>query len=407
MWEWEEPEQQQEDPRERIIALAERFARKEGFASAWTNYNRYPNFIQKISQHTQYNMSPYRVNAATIPIMETNDPAARRAAQPTPEAVCDFALVLAIDEGVEDEAKLASLRRPENPPAPDGGTQPYGWAAKYKEKARIALAERMAPGELEILYESPPNPFQEQPRKREKKNKYPPAPVPTWEEVVEFAKVLAMDEGNMNRNFLRLIRWTSGERLKMTGKTFARHFHAAMAYRDRARQLLTERMALDHLWHMRRLRREALWKKQRARRRTIRLFRQKSQTPPPCRQPFLSGAVRPRAPDPPPTEPIRLEEVSGKYHKRRIRETILIHAGGGQRPGALRQRSLWNPLPQCNAPLLDNRRVHTGPPPCGGNRPCGASPPLRGSRARSNSQQTLFLSCKCFFSLAHSINYKK
>ncbi len=34
--------------------------------------------------------------------------------------------------------------------------------------------------------------------------------------------------------------------------------------------------------------------------------------------------------------------------------------------------------------------------PCGGNRPCGASPPLRCCRARSNSQQRFFLPCECF-----------
>ncbi len=288
--------------------------------------------------------------------METNEPAARRAAQPTDKEVCDFALVLAIDEGVEDEAKLASLRWQENAPAPDGAAQPYGWAAQYKEKARIALAERMAQSEVEILYESPPNPFKEQQRKREKKNRYPPAPVPTWEEVVEFAKVLAVDEGNVNRNCIRLIRWTPGERLKMTRKTFARHLQTALAYRDKARQLLTERMELDHLWLMRRLRRAALWKKQQKRRRTIQLFRQKSKAsdrlPPPRRPSFLSGGVRPRAPDPP--NPNRPAEASENRRKRRIRETNLIYAGGGQRPGALRQRSLWNPLPKCATPLLDN-----------------------------------------------------
>ena len=303
--------------------------------------------------------------------METNEPAARCAAQPTDKEVCDFALVLAIDEGVEDEAKLAALRWSENAPAPDGGAQPYGWAAKYKEKARIALAERMAPGELEILYDSPPGSFgvkqgkaakqekQRKRRKKRKKSKYPPAPFPTWDEVVEFAKVLAVDDGNVNRNCMRLIKWTPGERLKMTRKTFARHLRTALAYRDKARQLLTERMELDHLWLMRRLRREALWKKQQKRRWTIQLFRQKSKpcgsSQPSRSQPFLSGSVRPCAPDPP--ESIRPAEASASRRKRRIRETILTYAGGGQRPGALRQRSLWNPLPQCNDPILDNRRV--------------------------------------------------
>ena len=41
MWEWEEAEQPPEDPREQIIALAERLARKKGFAPSWISYPKW------------------------------------------------------------------------------------------------------------------------------------------------------------------------------------------------------------------------------------------------------------------------------------------------------------------------------------------------------------------------------
>ncbi len=90
------------------------------------------------------------MNAATIASMEPIERA--QAPAPTHQEVCDFALVLAIDAGIEDRAKLAFLHWPENAPPPAGELHACEWAMKYREEARIALTERMNPGELEILY---------------------------------------------------------------------------------------------------------------------------------------------------------------------------------------------------------------------------------------------------------------
>ena len=73
---------------------------------------------------------------------------------PTHQEVCDFALALALDQGVEDRAKLDLLHWPENAPPPAGELYTYEWAMEFREKARIALTERMNPeGEMEILYD--------------------------------------------------------------------------------------------------------------------------------------------------------------------------------------------------------------------------------------------------------------
>ncbi len=59
------------------------------------------------------------------------------------------------------------------------------------------------------------------------KFKKTPAPKPTHAEVCEFAKVLAFDAGDSNRNCIRLITWRAGEALKMTGKTFGKYLPIA------------------------------------------------------------------------------------------------------------------------------------------------------------------------------------
>ncbi len=260
---------------------------------------------------------------------------------PTHKEVCDFALALALDEGVEDRAKLDLLHWPENAPPPAGELYTYEWAMEFREKARIALTERMNPeGEMEILYDCLDPRFAV--KRKRKKSRYPPAPTPTWEATVEFARVLAIDAGEVNRHLLRLIGWTTGQRLKMPGKTFGKYLPRAMACFDRAWTLLAERMKLDHRWRLRRLHREKLRKRQKAYRWTRHPQRK------PVTRPFflrkerarprpLQSARASRAQDPP-CLPLPVET-----------EILLFSPGGGHRPGALRQRSLRNPLPQCAA----------------------------------------------------------
>ncbi|MDR1745569.1 MAG: hypothetical protein LBS30_07445, partial [Planctomycetota bacterium] len=296
-----------------------------------------------------------RVNAVMFMGMETN--IQTHAPIPTHQEVCDFALVLAIDAGPEGRARLALLHRPENASPPAGETSACKWAMAYREQARLALTRRMDPGEPESICERSPVPLVV---KRRRKTRYPPSPVPTWAEVVEFAKVLAFDEGDVNRNCLRLIEWTSDEQLKMTGKAFAKHLPTALAYRDKARRLLTERMELDHRRRLRRLHREKRRKKQRGRQ-WLRwpLRRPQNATSPRHRGIPLwltaraTAALRSHSP------PDRLlpasPSVQRSYECRR--EELLCCAGGGHRPGALRQRTLWNPLPQCGTAFIDKRIV--------------------------------------------------
>ncbi len=277
---------------------------------------------------------------------------------PTHQEVCDFALTLALDAGVENRANLDLLHWPENTPPPAGELYAYEWATKFREKTRTALTERMNPGERETLYNCFDPSFAAKRVRKVRKHRYPPAPTPTFAEVAEFARVLAMDAGDVNRNLLRLIGWTSGEHLKMTGKTFAKYLPPAQAYWNMAWELLTERMALDHRWRLRRLHREKLRRRQKAYRWTRRpLSRPEDAAPSRRRGLPLWRAARahtaPRSHSP----PGRILPVSSSVTRSdecRLEE-LLCCTGGGHRPGALRQRSPWNPLHKCDTRFIDNR----------------------------------------------------
>ena len=277
--------------------------------------------------------------------METTESA--QAPTPSYHEVCEYALFLAIDEGEDDKAKLALIHWPENTPPPPGDARNHEWAEGYRKLARNIIAEDLKkPKTFEILYECPPHLVL---TRRKWKGRYSPPPYPTWEQITSVARELAVDEGDINRNLLRLIGWRAGDHLKMTDKTFAKHLSKALAYRDQARKYLVERMEQDHRWRQRQLHREALRRKQRGYRWTHWPSRNKSQQQSQPKRSWHPPPFRPSAPratDPPDLFPPAADPAT--HPRRCIRDPLLEFSGGGHRPVALRKRPPWNPSP--NAP---------------------------------------------------------
>ncbi len=296
---------------------------------------------------------PPRVNAAILSTMKTMIGERTTAPPPTHREICAFARILAREEKIEDPAKLALLEQPEKAPSRAEDELLFCWYEDYLKRAKYLLChpeERLSPEKAEILYDCRTAP----PTKKPKPGRYPPAPEPTFEQVCEFARVLAMDDGMLNRDFLRLISWRSGERLKMAGRTFAKYQPKAWEYRHKAREGLAERMRSDHRNTLRRLHRAALRKKERA----YRWTRKPQDAPVPQRRGpprWLTERTneRARAHSPPgqapPAEP-SLERPDGCD-----REEPLSYPGGGHWRGVLRRRTRWNPLPQCAATFLGIR----------------------------------------------------
>ncbi len=293
------------------------------------------------------------MNTPTITIMDTKTQA-QALITPTHQEVCDFALAFAADAGEKDKAILAFLRWPEHAPPPARDAHAFEWAMELREKARTALTNRLNSGLTpEALHERRWGAFLRS--RKFKKSRYPPAPIPTWEAVVEFATVLAWEECRTNRNFLRLIAWSPGDRLKMTGKTFAKHLQAAVAWRDKARVMLTQWMERDHRSCLRYLHRKKIREKQRNYRWTRYPLRRAQPATPSRRRGtplWLTTRININAAphSRPPPECIPPAPPS-------LKEVLLCFPGGGHRRSALRQRSRWNPLPKCVTTFFDNRIV--------------------------------------------------
>ncbi len=75
------------------------------------------------------------------------------------------------------------------------------------------------------------------------------------------------------------------------------------------------------------------------------------QTPPARRRNYIPPIILEKHAHAPPeaSPPGGREHFPAESPEARDRELILFCPGGGHRPGALRKRSLWNPLPQCAA----------------------------------------------------------
>jgi hypothetical protein len=136
--------------------------------------------------------------------------------------------------------------------------------------------------------------------------------------VCAFARDLAVNDNLTNRNLLRLISWLSHEKLKMSGKTFARHLPLAMEYREKARSILTRVMKNHYRGMLRKQHREKLRNKQKAYRWTRHPVNRKPQTP------ALRIVDPPRRIPPPEESPLMRPE-------RRTREILLCYTGGGRR----------------------------------------------------------------------------
>ena len=257
--------------------------------------------------------------------MEPNERAAKAAPPLTHQEICAFALTLAHEEQIEDPAKLALLSHPEQTPLREEDELLFCWYEDYLYRAEyfILHPESQEPeDDPEVIYDSRTIPPQKQP----KPQRYPHPPRPARREIHEFARVLAFDKGDTNRNLLRLIAWWAGETnppLKMTEKTFQKHIWTAQAYWEQASDQLTERMKQDYRRRLRRQHREKQRSKQRAYRWTRR---------PPTRANTQSRSTTqsPRSTSPPNFFPP--VEALPPHPYRCPRETLLCYSGGGPRP---------------------------------------------------------------------------
>jgi hypothetical protein len=144
--------------------------------------------------------------------------------------------------------------------------------------------------------------------------RYPDPPTPTFQLVCAFARDLAVNDNLTNRNLLRLISWLSHEKLKMSGKTFAKHLPTAMHYREKVWTILTDVMKNHHRALLRKQHREKLRNKQKGYHWTRHPVNRKPQTP------ALRITNPPRQIPPPEESP----------PDPRIGELLLCYPGGGR-----------------------------------------------------------------------------
>jgi hypothetical protein len=179
--------------------------------------------------------------------------------------------------------------------------------------------------------------------KNRRKRKYlPPPPLPTREQVDDFAVTIAINDNMVDQHYLRLICWQPGDSVAdFPKRKLRKYFHLAQRRRSEACALLVRCMAENHALMLRRIRRygnkvpNRYW--------TAKPTKY-GHTPPPRRRSYLCPMALPRAAAPPRSPPPE-ELPAAPPPRRRPRDPLLFHPGGGQGHSALRQRPLGPPSP--------------------------------------------------------------
>jgi hypothetical protein len=177
-----------------------------------------------------------------------------------------------------------------------------------------------------------------------RKAKDPPPPLPTKEQVDDFAVTIAINDNMVDKHYLKLICWQPGDSVAdFPKRNLRKYFHLAQRRRSEAHALLVRSMAENHALMLRRIRRYG-------NRVPTRYWTAKptkyGHTPPPRRRGYLIPMALPRAASPPRSPPPK--ELPAAHPSRCIREPLLCRTGGGQGYSALRQRPFGPPSP--NAP---------------------------------------------------------
>ena len=190
--------------------------------------------------------------------------------------------------------------------------------------------------------------------KRPLKERIPPPPSPTEEMVDKFAIEMARENNIVNKNLLRLITWRPGVDISdIPVRTIIKHLLAAQTHWGNASVLLKRSIEENHALLLRRLRR--CGHRERTRFWTKAPLRH-GQTPPPRRRSYVPPIILEKHAHAPPgaSPPGGREHDPAESPEARDRELLLFCPGGGHRLGALRKRSLWNPLHKCGTTLFDN-----------------------------------------------------
>jgi hypothetical protein len=215
----------------------------------------------------------------------------------------------------------------------------------------VSVIELPSPDGFTILYELRHE--GKRPKRTRKRKFSPPPPLPTKEQVDEFAVTIAINDNMVDKHFLKLICWQPGDSVeKFPKRKLKKYFHMAQRHRSEACALLVRCMAENHALMLRRLRRHG-------HRVSTRYWTAKptkhGHPPPPRRRGYLfpmtlpgaaarllaSGAAPPRSPPP-------AEHPGATHPSRCLRDPLLFRPGGGQGQSALRQRPLGTSSPNAS-----------------------------------------------------------
>ncbi len=158
-------------------------------------------------------------------------------------------------------------------------------------------------------YEAPPGPVSvrpgwapaRKPSKYKRKQKFPPPPYPTKEQVDDFAITIAINDNIVDKHILRMICWNPGDPITdIPERKRDKHFHAAQNRWTDALLLLRRCMEENHALMIRRIRRYG--NKIRTRFWTSKPLKH-GQTPPPRRRRYVPPIVLEKLATAPPSVP--------------------------------------------------------------------------------------------------------